>query len=92
MTSFHYLAATLSRLKVKNGKNIGKSAHLPSLTCVSVPDLFADSLMIFKNSYQRNNKLVWDASVQTMNELFIEVWAGKDTISVDHAVEITLPV
>ena len=23
---------------------------------------------------------------------FTEVWAGKDTISVDHAVEITLPV
>jgi hypothetical protein len=46
----------------------------------------------FLNSYQRNNKLVWDATVQTMNGLFNEVWEGKDTISVDHAVEITLPV
>ena len=27
-----------------------------------------------------------------MNGLFTEVWAGKETISVDHAVEITLPV
>jgi cytochrome P450 len=41
---------------------------------------------------ERNNKLVWDTSVQIMNGLFNEVWAGKDTISVDHAVEITLPI
>ena len=27
-----------------------------------------------------------------MNGLFLEVWAGKDAISVDNAVELTLPV
>ena len=41
---------------------------------------------------QRNNKLVWDETVKIMNGLFNEVWAGKDVISLDHAVEITLPV
>ena len=93
MTSFQSMVAILLRLKVRNGKNIEKSVHLPSLTCVSILNLFVNPLMKpFLNSYQRNNKLVWDASVQIMNGLFTEVWAGKDTISVDHAVEITLPV
>ncbi|PSR70452.1 hypothetical protein PHLCEN_2v13703 [Hermanssonia centrifuga] len=39
-----------------------------------------------------NNKLVWDETVRIMNGLFDDVWAGKDTIIVDHAVEITLPI
>ena len=41
---------------------------------------------------QRNNKLVWDETTKIVNALFNEVWEGKDVISVDHAVEITLPV
>lgn len=41
---------------------------------------------------QRNNKLVWDETVKIVNELFDEVWAGKDVISLDHVGEITLPV
>ncbi|PPQ93732.1 hypothetical protein CVT25_013072 [Psilocybe cyanescens] len=40
----------------------------------------------------RNNKLVWDETVQIMNGLFNEVWKDKDVISLDHCVEITLPV
>jgi len=27
-----------------------------------------------------------------MNDLFNDVWTGKDTISVDDGIEITLPV
>ena len=91
MTSFQFMVAILSPLKVRNGKNIEKSAHPPSLMCVSVLNFFVDDSLM-KPSYQRNNKLVWDSSVQIMNGLFTEVWADKDTISVDHAVEITLPV
>lgn len=41
---------------------------------------------------QRNNKLVWDETMKIMNELFTEVWAGKDTISVDHTEAMTLSV
>ena len=96
MTLFRSMAAILSRLKVKNGKNIEKSVHPLSLRCVSVLDLFVqflnENFLLFPPLYQRNNKLVWDAAFQTMNGLFNEVWAGKDIISVDHAVEITLPV
>ncbi|KDR79851.1 hypothetical protein GALMADRAFT_265094 [Galerina marginata CBS 339.88] len=40
----------------------------------------------------RNNKLVWDETVQIMLGLFDEVWKDKHEISVDHCVEITLPI
>ena len=41
---------------------------------------------------QRNNRLVWDETIKIMNGLFDEVWAGKDVISLDHTLEITLAV
>ncbi|KDR75779.1 hypothetical protein GALMADRAFT_248468 [Galerina marginata CBS 339.88] len=40
----------------------------------------------------RNNKLVWDETVQIMVGLFDEVWRDKDEISVHHCVEVTLPI
>ncbi|KDR79850.1 hypothetical protein GALMADRAFT_241949 [Galerina marginata CBS 339.88] len=40
----------------------------------------------------RNNKLVWDETVQIMSGLFEEVWKDKDEISVDHCVDVTLPI
>ncbi|KAF8903954.1 cytochrome P450 [Gymnopilus junonius] len=40
----------------------------------------------------RNNKLVWDETVKIMNDLFTEVWMDKDVITVDHCVDITLPI
>jgi len=42
--------------------------------------------------YQRNNKLVWDETIKIMKELFNEVWAGKDVISLDQTLEITSSV
>jgi hypothetical protein len=42
--------------------------------------------------FQRNNRLVWDETLKIMNGLFNEVWAGKDVISLDHTLEITLAV
>ena len=42
--------------------------------------------------FKRNNKLVWDETIKIMNGLFMEVWAGKDVISLDHTLEITLAV
>lgn len=41
---------------------------------------------------QRNNKLVWDETVKIMNDLFDNVWGTQDAITVNHAVDITLPV
>ncbi|KAJ3552928.1 hypothetical protein NM688_g3893 [Phlebia brevispora] len=39
-----------------------------------------------------NNKLVWDETVRVMNGLFDDVWAGKERIVMDHAVDVTLPI
>ena len=42
---------------------------------------------------QRNNKLVWDETVLIMQDLFDNVWGGKDEIAVSQVVdEVTLPV
>nr|BAL05196.1 cytochrome P450 [Phanerodontia chrysosporium] len=41
---------------------------------------------------ERNNRLVWDETVKIMLDLFENEWAGKDTVVVDHAVEVTLPI
>ncbi|TFY75699.1 hypothetical protein EWM64_g8312 [Hericium alpestre] len=41
---------------------------------------------------ERNNKLVWDETVQIMIDLFDNVWKNKQEIAVDHCVDITLPV
>ena len=41
---------------------------------------------------QRNNKLVWDETVKIMQGLFNDLWANQDVISVNHVVDITLPV
>ena len=40
---------------------------------------------------QRNNKLVWDETVKIMQGLF-NLWGNQDAISVNHVVDITLPV
>jgi len=41
---------------------------------------------------ERNNKLVWDETIQIMNDLFDNVWGDKSEIIVDHCVDITLPI
>jgi len=40
----------------------------------------------------RNNKLVWDESVKIMQGLFNDLWGNQDVISVNHVVDITLPI
>ncbi|KDR75778.1 hypothetical protein GALMADRAFT_248465 [Galerina marginata CBS 339.88] len=40
----------------------------------------------------RNNKMVWDSSVDIVHGLFNEVWKNRDLIEVDHCVDITLPI
>jgi hypothetical protein len=42
--------------------------------------------------WQRNNRLVWDETVQIMTDMFDNVWGDKSEIAVDHCVDITLPV
>jgi hypothetical protein len=49
--------------------------------------------MTWQNVYvQRNNRLVWDESLKIVQELFDGSWADQDVITVNHAIEITLPV
>ncbi|KAJ3575472.1 hypothetical protein NP233_g1074 [Leucocoprinus birnbaumii] len=40
----------------------------------------------------RNNKLVWDETVSIMNDLFDNAWENKEEITVDHCLELTLPI
>ncbi|KAI0052106.1 cytochrome P450 [Auriscalpium vulgare] len=40
---------------------------------------------------EKNNKLVWDETVLIMEDLFKNIW-HDDTITVDHALDITLPI
>ncbi|KAN0118934.1 Cytochrome P450 [Russula decolorans] len=41
---------------------------------------------------ERNNALVWDETVQIMNDLFDNVWGDRSEVVVDHCVDITLPI
>lgn len=42
---------------------------------------------------EHNNRLVWEESVQVALGLFqSDEWAGRDTVRIRHAVDITLPV
>ena len=41
---------------------------------------------------KRNNKLVWDETVKIMQGLFNDLWANQDVISINHVVDMTLPV
>ncbi|KAG2128701.1 cytochrome P450 [Suillus clintonianus] len=41
---------------------------------------------------ERNNRLVWDATIQIMLDLFDTMWAGQDEVVVDHGVDLTLPI
>ncbi|EKM52723.1 uncharacterized protein PHACADRAFT_211944 [Phanerochaete carnosa HHB-10118-sp] len=41
---------------------------------------------------ERNNRLVWEETVKIMADLFENVWGEQKAITVDHAVDITLPI
>ncbi|KAI0703435.1 cytochrome P450 [Cytidiella melzeri] len=41
---------------------------------------------------ERNNKLVWDETKLIVRDLFENVWGSKKEISVDHALDVTLPL
>jgi hypothetical protein len=36
--------------------------------------------------------LVWESSIDIVQGLFEDVWGGQDVITIDHCVDITLPV
>ncbi|EJD35890.1 cytochrome P450 [Auricularia subglabra TFB-10046 SS5] len=62
----------------------------PSFSEVSLASLrwHADS-----SAAQRNNKLVWDETVSTMQDMFETLeWKDKEVVEFDHAVEVTLPI
>ncbi|TCD69149.1 Ubiquitin fusion degradation protein 4 [Steccherinum ochraceum] len=39
-----------------------------------------------------NNRLVWDETVSVMNDLFDNVWGDKKQVTIEHALEITMPL
>ncbi|KAF9530338.1 cytochrome P450 [Crepidotus variabilis] len=41
---------------------------------------------------ERNNKLVWDETSRILHELFEEVWGEKEVVTVNHFLDITLPL
>ncbi|KAG1760759.1 cytochrome P450 [Suillus occidentalis] len=41
---------------------------------------------------ERNNRLVWDATIQIMFDLFDTMWAGQEEVVVNHSVDLTLPI
>jgi cytochrome P450 len=41
---------------------------------------------------EKNNKLVWDETVKIMVDMFNTRWNNADEVTIDHCVEITLPV
>ena len=36
--------------------------------------------------------MVWDTTVKIVEEMFSVAWRDQETITVDHCVDITLPV
>ncbi|KAJ6462196.1 cytochrome P450 [Mycena sanguinolenta] len=41
---------------------------------------------------EKSNKLVWDESVKIMAEMFNTQWNNADEVTIDHCLEITLPI
>ncbi|KZT39771.1 cytochrome P450 [Sistotremastrum suecicum HHB10207 ss-3] len=41
---------------------------------------------------ERNNRLVFEAAVGIMNGLYAKVWGTKESIEVDHCLDLTLPI
>lgn len=41
---------------------------------------------------EKNNILVWDATIQIMLDLFDTMWAGQEEVVVNHSVDLTLPL
>ncbi|KAF9075519.1 cytochrome P450 [Rhodocollybia butyracea] len=40
----------------------------------------------------RNSQLIWDETARIMLDLFENVWGSQDSVTVDHAVDITVPI
>ncbi|KAF9059688.1 cytochrome P450 [Rhodocollybia butyracea] len=40
----------------------------------------------------RNNRLIWDETTRIILALFDDVWGSQDTVILDHALTITLPI
>lgn len=41
---------------------------------------------------QRNNRLVWDETINIVKELSDDVWRGKNEVTMDNIVDLTVPV
>ncbi|KAJ4475587.1 cytochrome P450 [Lentinula aciculospora] len=40
----------------------------------------------------RNNKLIWDETIRIIIDLFDNVWGSQESVVIDHALSITLPI
>ena len=41
---------------------------------------------------QRNIGMVWNETARIVNDLFETLWDGRDVVTVEHCLDITLPV
>ena len=88
-----FLEQILWPLKERNGRSTEKyllrhsQRYVPSRTSHG-PEPFIDP----EYHFQKNNKLVWDETIQIMMDLFENVWGSRSELVVGHCVDITLPV
>ncbi|KAH8834989.1 cytochrome P450 [Flagelloscypha sp. PMI_526] len=40
----------------------------------------------------RNNRIVWDQALSNMRDLFDNVWGSQESVTYDHAVDLTMPL
>jgi hypothetical protein len=43
----------------------------------------------FAHPYQKNNRLVWDTTISTVNSLIEDVWGLKNEVVVDQLPDVT---
>ncbi|KAI0760164.1 cytochrome P450 [Fomes fomentarius] len=41
---------------------------------------------------EKNNRLVWDETINILQDMFKNVWGDKDVVEVDHVMEVTVPI
>ncbi|EAU86315.2 614/534 cytochrome P450 [Coprinopsis cinerea okayama7 len=41
---------------------------------------------------ERNNRLVWEETIQVLAQLFSDVWENKDRVTIDNTKDLTFPI
>ncbi|KAF9048962.1 cytochrome P450 [Panaeolus papilionaceus] len=59
---------------------------------ISLQNLSIETWQIKICKTKQNNVLVWEETTRIMNELFEGMWKDKQSVTVDHCLDITLPI